>query len=296
MMPSNCRNLILLLCALLFCALAATGARSRPASAPPTAPPAGFLRIASCESLGDALLAELCDADRIVATSAYRMPDAWRLSRRLPQLEMLTSVEAIITLKPDLLVTASGEIGDDAGRIAHLRSAGIQVFDLGPAGGLDTWADDAVRLAELLGDRRRGERFISRLRRDLAAVAADIPAATPRRRAIALSIYNDQIYGYTTGSSTHDALVAAGCIDVLADAASEPWPAVAAERLIALAPDLIVTSSAGVAALRARPAFASIPALNRPDGVLACDDDMLTSPGPGLLDTAEQIRAFAYPR
>jgi iron complex transport system substrate-binding protein len=295
-MRSNRANLLLLLAALAACALAASGARARAAAAVPTASAAGFQRIASCESLGDALLAELCESDRIIATSRYRMADAWRLPRALPRLDMLSDVEGIIALRPDLLVTASGEIGDDAGRIAKLRSAGIAVFDLGPAGGVDSWADDAVRLAELLGDRRRGERFIARLRRDLAAVAADLSPERPRRRAIALSVYADRIYGYTTGSSTHDALVAAGCHDVLAACASEPWPAVAAETLIALAPDLIITSTAGAAALRAHPAFAGVPALGRADGVLALDDDMLTSPGPGLLDIAERIRAFAYPR
>ena len=70
----------------------------------------------------------------------------------------------------------------------------------------------------------------------------------------------------------------------------------AAERLIALAPDLIVTGPASAAALRARPAFAGVPALIRPDGILVLDDEMLTSPGPALLDAAERIHAGAYPR
>ncbi len=257
-----------------------------------TAIPLGtYTRIVSLGLEPDALLSELCERDRIIGASIYqRQAVALRLAG-LPRFAGLDDLEAVIALGPDLVLVSSAV--DQLDRVARLRQAGLTVCNFGPQRGVTSLVPNARLLGALLGQDARAERFVTTLTRRLGNVAASLPAALPRRRALYLGVYAREIYGGTRGSSYHDVLTAAGLVDV-ASAQYQGWPKFSLEEVIALDPDVIVLSPGSATALRALPGVEALRAVV--DGHLVIlDDAMLEDSGPGLLDTAEALFHLAYP-
>jgi iron complex transport system substrate-binding protein len=255
--------------------------------------PAGdFRRIASLGIESDALLAELCAPERIAAISAYGAGAHRARLGAKPQLAGLTDLEALIALAPDLVLVST--VGDQLDRLARLQEAGLTVFDLGAQRGTASLLPNARRLAALLGDPQRGERWAAAFARRLAAVAAHLPPGQARRRACYVTGFGDELYGGTVGTSFHDVLVAAGLVDVAAERFRD-WPRLSIELLIALDPDVLVTNRGAGAALRRLPGAEAVRALREPGGVLELDAALLQDPTLGMLDAAEALVDLAYP-
>lgn len=257
-----------------------------------TAIPLGhYTRIISLGLESDALLAELCERDRLAGVSIYhRGATALRLAG-LPRFAGLDDLESVITLAPDLVLVSSS--ADQLDRIARLRQAGLTVCNLGPQRGVASLVPNARLIGALIGADTRAEHFVATFTQRLANVAASLPPHRVRRRAIYLGIYGREIYGGTTGSSYHDVLTAAGLIDVAAERHSG-WPKLSLEDVIALNPEVIVLSAGSANALRALPGVEALQAVT--DGhLLILDDGLLEDPGPGLLDAAEVLFRLAYP-
>jgi iron complex transport system substrate-binding protein len=250
-----------------------------------------YNRILSLGLESDALLAELCERDRIIGVSTYnRGAVAVRLAG-LPRFAGLDDLERVIALAPDLVLISSS--ADQLDRVARLRQAGLTVCNLGSQRGVASLVPNARLIGALLGIDERAERFVTTFTRRLANVDATLPAQHPRRRALYLAVYGREIYGGTLGTSYHDVLTAAGLIDVAATRHTG-WPKLSLEDVIALNPEVLVLSSGSASALRVLPGVAALRAVT--DGqLLMLDDGLLEDAGPGLLDAAEALFALAYP-
>lgn len=252
----------------------------------------GYKRVISLALAADQLLLELCEPERVIACSSYGSPaGAFRLGAR-PRLRGLDDLEAVIALHGDLVLLSS--TGGDAVKIDRLRAGGVAVFDLGDQGGLDSLCADALSIGDLLGTSGRAQRLVATLRRRMAGVAARLPPAAPRRRALVVTVVGGSLFGGTVGTSYHDVLGAAGLIDVAAGS-YHGWPQYRAEELIALAPDLIVTAAGMGDALRRSPGLSAMPALRQPGGVIELDGEVLSDSGLGMLECAEALFAASYP-
>lgn len=255
-------------------------------------PVRAWSRIAALDLVSDELAGHLVEPDRVVAVSRWAQgPEAWRHSGKL-RLDGLTDLEAVLHLKPDLVLVST--FGGETDRIQRLRDAGLAVFDLGPAGGLRELTANLRRIASLIGAPGRGERLAAQLERRMAAVATRLPAWQVRRRALVLTPVVDQVYGGTTGSSFHDILVAAGLLDAAEGRFAEPWPRIGAEAALALDPDLIVTRQGATAELLRIPGFERLRAV-RSGAVVELPVELFDSPGLSMLDAAELLYAKAYP-
>jgi iron complex transport system substrate-binding protein len=252
----------------------------------------GYQRVISLALVSDQLLLELCQPERVIAVSAFGSgASAFRMGTR-PRLPGLDDLERVIALHGDLVLLSSS--GGDAVRIERLRAAGVAVFDLGDQAGLDSLCTDALAIGALLGTRERAERLVATLRRRMAGVAARLPAGAARRRALVVQAMGGKLFGGTVGSSYHDVLAAAGLIDVAA-ARYHGWPQYRSEELIALAPDLIVTTPGGGEALRRLPGLSMMAALRQPGGVIELPGDLLEDSGLGMLACAEALFEASYP-
>ena len=256
-------------------------------------PVAAYRRIASLGIESDALLAEFCEPERITAVSGYGT-GAYRVRLNAkPRLAGLTDLEPLIALAPDLVLVSTA--GDQLDRLARLNEAGLTVFDLGAQRGTASLLLNARRIAALLGDAARGERWAAGFARRLAAVSAHLPADMPRRRACYVSAFADELYGGTLGTSFHDVLTAAGLVDAAAERFRD-WPKLSVEILIAIDPDTLVLNRGGAAAIRRLPGAGALRALRDPGGVLEVEPALLQDPTLGMLDAAEALVELAYPR
>jgi iron complex transport system substrate-binding protein len=250
-------------------------------------------RIVSTSWLGDSLLLELCEPDRVLAyTDASRRDSvyAYRFAGK-PTIEGLGGLEPILSMGADLVLVNSLS---DPGRVTKLREAGVEVLDVGGLRGLASVIDAAEKLARVLGAPERGVSFGRALAERMARVAAPL-GDRPRRRGLYVTFISGHLFGGTRGTSYHDVLSAAGLVDVAADR-FEGWPEYSTEQVLELAPDVVVMKAGGRAGLCAHPALGRLAACGRADGVLELPGGLLEDPGPAMLLAAEALFRAAYPQ
>lgn len=251
-----------------------------------------YQHIMSASILTDRLLHELAEPQRVVGVTTFnRAGSPWAYQQAdKPALAGLDDLEAVLALRPDLVVTNG--IGDTA-RIARLRERGIAVFDLGEMRGAASLIGDIHAVAYLLGHPERGVRYATAWQRRFDAVDAAL-GDRPRRRAMFLTAYAGRIFGGTRGTSYGDVLAAAGVVDAAA-ADYTGWPQYSSEELLRIDPDLIVTKARTPGELCRMPGLERLKACRTPGAFIEVDGDLIEDAGPAMLDAAEAIFAAAYP-
>jgi iron complex transport system substrate-binding protein len=250
-----------------------------------------YRRIVSTSIVTDRLLVSLCEPDRILAfsnTGARESPWAYQYAGK-PSVEGLGALEPLISLKPDLILI--NRFGGP-GRVAKLRAAGIEVFDLGELHGLSSLIPIAHWTGELIGHPERAAELLHTFERRLRGVAAGL-GTRPRRTALYVAAIGPTLIGGTTGTSYHDVLEAAGLVDAAAGRFKD-WPQYSSEQIMSMAPDLLVTKEGMGNALCAYPGLERLKACT-PGHVIELPAGMIEDPGLTMLETAERLFAAAYP-
>jgi iron complex transport system substrate-binding protein len=250
-----------------------------------------YRRIASASIVADELLLALAEPERIIALTHYGRegtPFAHRYGDRIA-LHGVNDAELLRKQRIDLLI--ANHLGAPA-ELARARDTGAQVFNLGDMRGLSTLIPNIEAVALLLGDRDRGIRLAESFQHRMRAVAADIPRER-RKTAMYVSAYGGQLFGGASRTSYHDVLEAAGLIDVAATSFRD-WPHYDPEQLLALDPEVIVTTEASVQVLCRTSGLGHLRACSRAGSIIELDEALIGDPGLGMLDAAEQIRARVY--
>jgi len=249
-----------------------------------------YARIVSTSTIADQVLIEIIEPERLLAVSAHTL----RSQESRPYedkvgVEHARDIETIIELRPDI-VFINNFI--DRRQVERLKEAGLNVFDLGPMRGLETLLPNIAQLASVLDVPERGRALADELVRKLDAVSADIPR-DERQRGLYVGIHGDRLYGGTAGTSFHDVLVAAGLVDVAAQAGFNGWPAFTNEQLLSLDPPWIITNPGTERSLCRHPGFQSLAAC-KAGRVRSIETHLLTDPGLGMLQAAEAVHAAVY--
>ncbi len=250
-----------------------------------------YQRIVSTNLLTDRLLIELCEPSRIRAVSrasGRRTRDGYRYSG-FDTVEGFGPIEAIVALKPDLVLMNSFGAPGSAER---LRLAGVEVFDLGELHGERSLASIALCLGELLGAPERARRFVWTFADRMTKVSAGL-APSRRKRAMFLSILGPDLQCGTRGTSYHDIMTAAGLDDVAARD-HQGWPALSAEEVLALAPEIVVTREGSADRICQYPGMDHLPPCRGEGRLVELPGELLDEPGAAMLDAAEQLFALVY--
>jgi iron complex transport system substrate-binding protein len=197
----------------------------------------------------------------------------------------------MVALQPDLVLTNSF---GSPGSAERLRSAGIEVFDLGELRGKRSLSYVALGLGELLGVPERAQRLVQDFTNRLRRVSADLGTRMPIR-AMYLSTLGPDLQGGTRGTSYHDILVAAGLVDVAATNYRD-WPAYAAEQVLALAPEIIVTRQGFAAGICKYPGMDHAPPCRGQGRIVELPGELLDEPGLAMLEAAETLYELVYGR
>lgn len=199
-------------------------------------PIAPYTRIITASTLSSEFAHALIEPTRIVGYSAYAAdhPHAgWRYAGKA-HIARVEDIEDILTLQPDLFVYHADA---SASAIARLQERGVQVFDLGPMLGVESYLKQAQQLLTLVGNAERFAPFaydFERRRQTLQCRTMEPPV-----EALYVGMYGASLFGGTRGTAYHDVLRMAGLVDVAA-LAYEGWPEYAPEDLLALDPAWIV--------------------------------------------------------
>jgi iron complex transport system substrate-binding protein len=249
-----------------------------------------YARIVSTSIVADQVLVELIEPDRLVAVSRHTLrarPSATYDDKI--GVERARDIETIIELRPDIVFVNSFV---DRRHVARLKDAGLNVFDLGEMRGLETLIPNIRQLAAVVGAPKRGEKLVLEIERELAGIAAGLGEAE-RARALYVGIHGDRLYGGAAGTSFHDVLVAAGLIDVAAEAGFEGWPAYTNEQLLSLDPPWIITNPGTEETLCRHPGLGALSAC-RNGRIRSIETDLLTDPGLRMVQAARAVHAEIY--
>lgn len=250
-----------------------------------------FSRIASNNLLADRLLLSLAEPERIVGLSrdGFETSTVRHSYGARAQIDPQGDLEALLALRPDLVLVNNYA---DHKRIERLREAGAVVFELGEMRGVATLLVQIERVAVLLGAPERGRALAQTFAAQMRSVAADI-APSERKTALYVSAHGTQLYGGARNTSYHDVLAYAGLIDVAA-VQYEDWPAYTSEQILALDPEIVVTTRGQRGSLCGHQALSRLRACGPRGQVVEIASNLLVDPGLTMLEVALQVREAVY--
>ncbi len=213
-------------------------------------------------------------------------------SADLPHVDASTpNVEAITALAPDLVI-----IFFDPGDLASsLTSAGVPVLTLNSPESVDGVYDQIELLGRATGHVAESEALVRDMDNAVESIQASLTGVEP-----APSVFHelDNTY-FTVGPGSfigdlYDILKA----ENIADATGEAYPQMTQEAIINAEPDVIILADeeAGESAetVKARPGWDAIPAVQN-DRIYAVDPDIVSRPGPRLVEALRTLAKFLYP-
>jgi iron complex transport system substrate-binding protein len=204
------------------------------------------------------------------------------------------SIEAIVALEPDLVLASGSQ--DEI--IPLLEQSGLVVIALKPATLDDIYAN--IELAgSVTGHLDQATALTADMRRRVEAVRAKVAAIPDNRQpAVFYEVWDDPLM--TAGPNTFigQMLKIAGAHSIFADV-KEDWPQVSAEVILKRNPEVIIGPSSHGNALiaekiAARPGWTNITAVQN-DRIYLLDGDMVSRPGPRVVDVLEEIARDLYP-
>jgi iron complex transport system substrate-binding protein len=190
------------------------------------------------------------------------------------------NVERVVSLEPDLFLTIAG--GDQWKE--RLRDLDVPVVTLNAVDFADL-LDDIRSVGSVTGATEEAESLAADMETEAEGVAESASTAT-----CFFEVFYPPLTTVGPHTFIYDMLERAGCDPVTADATTD-YPEWSVDDLVADGPQVyIVTpeSAKSVAAVARRPGFSAIPAIE--DGnVVLVDGDLVTRPGPRVIDGLQQL-------
>jgi iron complex transport system substrate-binding protein len=204
------------------------------------------------------------------------------------------NVEAIVALKPDLVLAA--EINPPE-LVQQLEELGLTVYYLGNPATLEEMYSNLETVASLTGHDATG--LVDSLKARVAAVDEKIAPLSSRIPVFYEIDATDPSKPWTYGPGTFgDLLIARAGGYNIGGIASDPYPQLSIEQVVASNPAVIILGDSmwGVTAeaVTERPGWETIPAVQSGQ-IFPFDDNLVSRPGPRLVDGLEQLAKLLRP-
>ena len=247
-------------------------------------------RIVSIASSNTEGLFALGLGGRVVAVDQYS--DYPPAARQKPQLGGYVdpNLEQIVAAAPDLVLATDVH---EATVVPDLEALGVTTIVINPED-LDGVFDGIVLVGRITGKDARAAHLVCELRRRVDAVEARVEGAPRPRAFFELS---PELHTAGPGSFIDDLIERAGGDNVAADA-TEEWPQLNAEALLAEDPEVILLADHEVGVtpeqVRARPGWQAMSAVEQ-GRIVLIDPDLTNRPGPRVVDGLEAIARALHP-
>jgi len=246
--------------------------------------------IVSLSPANTEILYALGAGDQIIAVSEYcNYPEEALSKQQLPTGEKL-SVEALVALKPDMVIMSKMNAMED--QIAQMEQAGIKVV-VTEANSLDeTYA--MIRLVgQAIGKGKEADELVAGMQDSFAALKKKAEGRKPKSVYIEVSPLQYGLWSCGKGTFVQELLDIVGAKNIFDDVTG--WSAVSEEQVIERNPDIIVTTLSPltgiedpVGEIMGRSNWSEITAVKE-GRVYMLDADMLSRPGPRLVDAAKEL-------
>lgn len=206
------------------------------------------------------------------------------------------SLEQIVALKPDLVL--AGGINTPE-QVKSLEDLNLTVFYLGNPTTLEEMYDNLATAGRLTDHDGEAKMLIQSLQARVAAVDKKLATVSDKPSVFYEIDASDPTKPYTAGPGTFiDQLITrAGGVNV-AGTASDQYPQLGLEQLVVSDPAVILLgdSAYGVTpeAVAARPGWETLAAV-KANKMYSFDDNLVSRPGPRLVDGLEQLAKLLHP-
>ncbi len=247
-------------------------------------------RVASLSAGHTEILYALGAGGQVIAVDSTS--DCPAATADLPKVDAFTpSVEAIADLDPDLVV-----IFFDPGDLqSSLQGLSIPVLNLTSPSSVEGVYDQTELLGEATGHAEGATDLIADMQEAVAFIQAGIAGA-----AESPTVFHEIDNTYFTagpGSFVADLYDILGAQNI-ADVTGQPFPQMSAEAIIEADPQVIVLADveAGESpdTVRARPGWSGVSAVQN-DRIYVIDPDIISRPGPRLVEALRTLAAYLYP-
>lgn len=225
--------------------------------------------------------------DRLVGVTTFcNYPEE---AKAIPKIgdTMTPNMESIIALKPDVVfVSTASQIEVFTQTLAD---NGIAVYVTNPKS-FDDVIDDLGKLGGLFGTTERVGQMLPELKRRVGAVQDNVRGE--KQLGVFVQISREPLFTVGKGSFLNVLVEKAGGRSVTADVETA-YPKLSKETAIALEPDVIIISESPDNE-GPNEVFRNSPAV-RNGRVYKINADLLSRPGPRLVDALEQIAKFLHP-
>ncbi|MBI9097205.1 MAG: cobalamin-binding protein [Spirochaetaceae bacterium] len=205
------------------------------------------------------------------------------------------SIETIISLNPDLViagVSAHQPIADT------LREAGIAVLSIEPKSISDVQSI-IEELAIITGHDKEGKNLSNDISSRIQAISDKLDTLSDSEKIrVFYEVWDAPLMTAGPLSFTGQMLSRAGAINIFSDVEGE-YPQVSSEELISRNPQAIISSDThgeklSLEAMRSREGWTEIDAFKKKN-VILLDGNIVSRPGPRMIDAIEMIAASLYP-
>jgi iron complex transport system substrate-binding protein len=208
------------------------------------------------------------------------------------------SNEAIVALKPDLVLAAGINTPE---QVKALEGLGLTVYYLNNPAALEDMYKNLEIVAQLTGHETDAESLITSLKTRVAAVDAKLANVTQKPIVFYEVDATDPTKPYTYGPGTFgDALItrAGGVNFSTAAGIKDQYPQVGLEQVVKTNPQIIILGDsnygATVDSVKARAGWGVIDAVKN-GMIFPFDDNLISRPGPRLVDGLEQLAKLLHP-
>jgi iron complex transport system substrate-binding protein len=204
------------------------------------------------------------------------------------------SVEAIVVLKPDLVLAA--EINTPE-LVKQLEDLGLTIYYLKNPTTLEEMYVNLEIVGHLTG--HNATKFVDSLKARVAAVDKKIAPLSSRIPVFYEIDATDAAKPYTYGPGTFgDLLIQRAGGYNIGSIASDPYPQISIEQVVAANPSVIILGDSmwGITpeAVKQRAGWETIPAVAS-NSIFPFDDNLVSRPGPRLVDGLEQLAKLLRP-
>ncbi|MFL7794299.1 MAG: ABC transporter substrate-binding protein [Anaerolineae bacterium] len=200
-------------------------------------------------------------------------------------------LEQVVGLEPDLVLATTMHMVET---VPALQEQGIAVFVLDPQSA-SAVMDEIQKIGQVTGREEAAQALIADMQSRIDAVQERVKDA-PRPKVF--WELGPELFTSGPGSFINDLIVLAGGENVAADADS-PWPQLSVEAIVLKDPDVIVLAdhNYGQTAemIKERPGWEDIRAVKEGRIIEIVDEDIVSRPGPRLVEGLEFLAKALHP-
>ncbi len=265
--------------------LTLTDGKGRAVSLP--APPE---RIASLSPAATEILFAIGAGEQVAAVDKFSDYPPEAKSRQ--QLDAFQpSVEAIVGAQPDLVLV----FYDPGNLVDGLANAGVTVFFLDTPNSVDGVLEQIRLLGKATGHPQRAEELVATMQQRIAAIQGRLASVAQGPRVF--HEVDNQLYTVAPDSFLGNLYTILKAQNIAAGA-GQAFPQLSQEAIVQQDPEVIVLADVAAGespeTVKARPGWGGISAVKN-DRIFTIDPDIVSRPGPRLVDALETLAKLLYP-